>query len=133
MITPLDALEQLEAWREERAATRTTGFAELDDVTGGFEPGQVWMVAGTPGQGRSTLAAQWALLLASDHGFHTHLVSKRDPTHKVAARLVASAAKVPELRLWNGRMSAQDDHKLRGLLHDRVTVSVRPPGSRLAS
>ena len=94
-ITPLDALEQLEAWREERAATRTTGFTEFDDVTGGFEPGQVWIVAGMPGQGRSTLASQWALLLAGDHGFDTHLVNKRDPTRKVAARLVASTAKVP--------------------------------------
>ena len=112
MITPLDALEQLEAWREGRAATRTTGFAELDDVTGGFEPGQVWIVAGTPGQGRSTLASQWALLLAGDHGFDTHLVSKRDPTRKVAARLVASTAKVPELHLWHGPMSAQDAGRL---------------------
>lgn len=112
MITPLDALEQLEAWREERAATRTTGFAELDDVTGGFEPGQVWIVAGMPGQGRSTLASQWALLLASDHGFDTHLVNKRDPTRKVAARLVASTAKVPELHLWHGPMSAQDAERL---------------------
>lgn len=93
-------------------ATRTTGFAELDDVTGGFEPGQVWIVAGTPGQGRSTLASHWALLLAGDHGFDTHLVSKRDPTRKVAARLVASTAKVPELHLWHGPMSAQDTGRL---------------------
>jgi replicative DNA helicase len=112
VVTPLEALAQLSAWRDGRAETRTTGFTELDDVTGGFEPGQVWIVAGTPGQGRSTLAAQWALLLAGDHGVHTHLVSKRDPTHKVAARLVASAAKVPELHLWNGRVSAQDGLKL---------------------
>jgi replicative DNA helicase len=123
VITPLDALAQLSAWRDGRAPTRTTGFPELDDVTGGFEPGQVWIVVGTPGQGRSTLAAQWALPLAMEHHFETHLVSRRDPAHKVAARLAASTAKVPELRLWTGRLDAQD---LRKVSHAEHLLAAAP-------
>jgi replicative DNA helicase len=122
-MTPLHALEQLEAWRQARAATRTTGFAELDDVTGGFEPGQVWIVVGTPGQGRSTVAVQWASLLAGVHGLDTQLVSKRDPVRKVAARLVASAAKVPELHLWHDRMSSQDQGRIG---HAKRTLGAMP-------
>lgn len=108
----MDALEQLEAWRQARGRPHTTGLAELDGVTGGFERGQVWIVVGSPGQGRSTLAVQWASLLAGVHGFETQLVSMRDPARKVAARLVASAAKLPELHLWHGRMSDQDEGRL---------------------
>lgn len=111
-MTSLHALEQLEAWRQARAATRTTGFAELDHVTGGFEPGQVWILVGTPGQGRSTLAVQWASLLAGVHGLDTQVVSKRDPARKVAARLVASAAKVPEVHLWHDHLSSQDQGRI---------------------
>lgn len=87
---------------------QTTGFAVIDEVTGGFESGQVWIVVGTPGQGRSTLATQWALLLASQHEFATHLVSRRDPVRKVASRLAASAGRVPESHLWRQALSHDD-------------------------
>ncbi len=121
VITPLQALESLDAWRDARAPLRTTGFAGLDGVTGGFEPGQVWIVVGTPGQGRSTLATQWALLLASGHGFVTQLVSMRDPARKTAARLVASAGKVAESHMWRREGPLQLDERAIG--HARKVLS----------
>jgi replicative DNA helicase len=39
-------------------------LADLDAVTCGFRPGQVWVIASRPEQGRSTLAGQWAVRLA---------------------------------------------------------------------
>jgi replicative DNA helicase len=124
VITPLQALESLNTWREARAPLRTTGFAGLDEMTGGFEPGQVWIVVGTPGQGRSTLATQWALLLASEHGFATQLVSMRDPAQKTAARLVSSAGKVPENHVWRREGPSQLDD--RAMSHARKVLSRAP-------
>jgi len=66
VITALEAVEALEAWSSTRSAGKSTGFEGLDDVTGGFAPGQVWIIVGTPGQGRSTWASQSALHVASD-------------------------------------------------------------------
>jgi replicative DNA helicase len=109
VTTTLQVLNSLEAWRNARPPLRTTGFAGLDEVTGGFEPGQVWTVVGTPGQGRSTLATQWALRLANGHGFVTQLVSKRDPARKTAARLMASTGKLPEAHLWRRQGPSQMD------------------------
>jgi replicative DNA helicase len=111
MLTPLQALESLNDWREDQAPLRTTGFAGLDEMTGGFDPGLLWIVVGTPGQGRSTLATQWALLLASGHGFRTQLVSKREPARKTAARLLASAGKVPESHLWRHDGPTEQDQR----------------------
>ena len=33
----------------------------------GYRPGQVWVVTGMPGQGRTTLAVQWTALLSVEH------------------------------------------------------------------
>ena len=83
----------------------STGLDELDDVTGGFAPGQVWILIGTPGQGRSTLAAQWAMDIASEHSIRTELISLRDPIHRVTARLLARTGKIPLGHLWD-----REDH-----------------------
>lgn len=117
MITPLQALDALDAWRNDLSPLRTTGFSGVDDMTGGFEPGQVWIIVGTPGQGKSTLATQWALLLASQHGFVTHLVSRRDPVRKTAARLMANAGKVPEQHLGRQGLSGRDEEHLSRAKH----------------
>ena len=73
----------------------STGFERLDDLTGGFAPGRVWIVTGPPGHGRTTLAAQWAAKLAHAHGWHVRLACPREDTVMCAARLISSTGKVP--------------------------------------
>ena len=46
--------------REEGASGVTTGFGGLDIATGGFQPGDVVVLAARPGQGKTTLAMQIA-------------------------------------------------------------------------
>jgi replicative DNA helicase len=119
VISPLDAVDAFQEWRRSCEPRRTTGFSEIDRVTGGFSLGRLWIVTGTPGQGRTTLAIQWALLLAGKHGLRTDLVSVREPEHLVAVRLLASQGKIPVLHLWEDRTTAQDEPKLcsaRGVL-----------------
>lgn len=96
-----------------RPALRSTGFAAVDEVTGGFVPGQVWIITGAPAQGRSMLALQWALMLCSEHGMRTEFVSVREPTHLVAARLLACAGRIPVSHLWNDELTATDKERLR--------------------
>lgn len=72
------------------SASRTgspTGFDRLDEGSGGFREGRVWLVTGAPGQGCSTLLNQWAVDLAVRHGWLTALCSPRDGPERVNARL----------------------------------------------
>lgn len=112
MISPLDAIDAFLACRRSSEPRRTTGFSELDRVTGGFSLGRLWIVTGTPGQGRTTLAIQWALQLAAKHGLRTDLVSVREPQHLVAVRLLASQGRIPVLHLWEDHTTAEDEPKL---------------------
>lgn len=123
METFASAFASLEDWREQRPERRATGFAGLNDATGGFQLGHVWIVTGSPGQGRSVLAAQWAQRLAVEHALSTHLVSARDPATRVAARLTASAARVPLSHLWDAGLSGADEEKIA---HRRTTLDAAP-------
>jgi replicative DNA helicase len=130
METLADAFTSLENWRAHRSPSRSTGFPGLDEATGGFELGQAWLVTGTPGQGRSVLASQWAQRLAFDHGLSTQLVSAKDPVARVAARISASAAKVPLSHLWQSGLSGDDEDKIdrRRSTFDSVPLTFAGPG-----
>lgn len=44
--------------------TWPSGLPDVDDLTGGFGPGQLWVLTGEPGGGKTTLLTQWAHALA---------------------------------------------------------------------
>ncbi|MFC7361311.1 DnaB-like helicase C-terminal domain-containing protein [Nocardioides astragali] len=130
MVSVVEAMQLLEVARAERPEQRTTGLPALDESTGGFDLGQCWIVVGTPGQGRSALAAQWAWLLASQHGFTTQLVSTKEPVARVATRLAASVAKVPMSHFGHRGLSGRDPEKLRrvGPRLESAPLSIVGPG-----
>ena len=112
-MSPLEAADALRTWRSAQPGLRSTSFPVLDTVSDGFVPGRVWLITSTPGQGRSTLAIQWALLLASSHGVRTDLVSVREPVHLVAARLLSAAGKIPVSHLWADETTTGEEPKVR--------------------
>ncbi|MFK5165286.1 DnaB-like helicase C-terminal domain-containing protein, partial [Propionibacterium freudenreichii] len=54
-----DELEAIEA-RGDAMAGIPTGFTDLDELTNGFMPGQMIIVAARPAMGKSTLALDFA-------------------------------------------------------------------------
>lgn len=122
MLTPLEAVAVLESLRSGPSEVRSTGFSEIDRVSGGFRHGQVWILTGTPGQGRSMLAGQWALSLATRHDIPTQLVSLHEPIHLVAARLIASVGLIPALQVWNQDLRETDQWRI-GKARDVLTAA----------
>lgn len=60
-----EAIARIEEIRaNEGRVGATTGILELDDLLGGFEPGQVIVVAGRPGMGKTAVACSASLGLA---------------------------------------------------------------------
>lgn len=69
LVSAEEAVQRVQAQLEnpERASGVRTGLAPVDDVTGGFMPGELWLIAGRPGMGKSAIANSTALHIAR-HG-----------------------------------------------------------------
>ena len=111
VLTTSDLLKTRDVGREIIPMV-TTGFRELDELTGGMRPGQVWVVVGTPGQGRTTLLTQWATALAGAGDRPVQLVTPRESPQAVASRLLSRAARVSLPHLTNHRLSPTDNERI---------------------
>lgn len=54
-------------WMEEARQGLSTGIPQLDRMTGGMQPGQLWAIGGRPSMGKSALAMQIAEHTGIDH------------------------------------------------------------------
>lgn len=71
----------------------TTGLGELDRLTGGWQPGDLIIVAARPSVGKTALAEQLALSGAKA-GHHCLFFTLEMPPSRIAARLLAHEAHV---------------------------------------
>jgi len=117
-VTPiaraLDAeLDQIHA----RAAAKspltgtTSGFKDLDELTGGFQPGTLSVLAARPGMGKSALVANIAENAALA-GHAVVLFSLEMSEAELCQRFVASLAKVHGEKLRKGRVSPSEWPKI---------------------
>ena len=101
----IDKLEELS--RKDVGLTGTpSGFADLDELTGGFQPGNLIVLAARPSMGKSTLATNIAENAAIDHGVPVALFSLEMSETELAHRFIASQAKVSSDELRKGRVAA---------------------------
>jgi replicative DNA helicase len=101
----IDKLEELS--RKDAGLTGTpSGFKDIDDLTGGFQPGNLIVVAARPSMGKSTLATNIAENAAIDHGLSVALFSLEMSETELAHRFIASQAKVSSDELRKGRVKA---------------------------
>jgi replicative DNA helicase len=101
----IDKLEELS--RKDIGLTGTpSGFADIDDLTGGFQPGNLIVLAARPSMGKSTLATNIAENAAIEHGMPVALFSLEMSETELAHRFIASQAKVSSDELRKGRVKA---------------------------
>jgi replicative DNA helicase len=99
----IDKLEELS--RRDIGLTGTpSGFPDIDDLTGGFQPGNLIVLAARPSMGKSTLATNIAENAAIDHGKPVALFSLEMSETELAHRFIASQAKVSSDDLRKGRV-----------------------------
>lgn len=79
-----------------------TGFRWIDDITDGIGRGQLWIIAGTPGGGKTTLALNIAKNIA-DGNKSVLFISLEMTGEQLVARLFCDYADIafPELRVGN--------------------------------
>ncbi len=67
-----------------------TGLVQLDGLTGGWQPGDLVILAARPAMGKTAALLHFARTAALDHGRHTAIFSLEMPTLQLMQRLVAS-------------------------------------------
>jgi replicative DNA helicase len=101
-----DELDKLElVSRQGIALTGTpSGFKDLDDLTGGFQPGNLIVLAARPSMGKSALVTNIAENAAIEHDRPVALFSLEMSETELAQRFIASQAKLNGDDLRKGRV-----------------------------
>ncbi len=103
LSSELDKLERLS--REGKAITGTSsGFEDLDTITGGFQPGNLIILAARPSMGKSALMANFAENAALDAKKAVALFSLEMSEGELAQRFIASQASIKGDDLRKGRV-----------------------------
>lgn len=67
-----------------------TGLAQLDGLTGGWQPADLIILAARPAMGKTAALLHFARTAALDHGQHTAIFSLEMPTLQLMQRMIAS-------------------------------------------
>ncbi|TML37481.1 MAG: replicative DNA helicase [Actinobacteria bacterium] len=101
-----DELAKLEKVSREGVAVTGTpsGFKDIDELTGGFQPGNLIVLAARPAMGKSALVTNIAQNAAVDHGHAVAMFSLEMSETELAQRFIAAEAKLNGDDLRKGRV-----------------------------
>lgn len=85
-----------------------TGFWNLDDKLGGFQPDSLNILAARPGMGKTSLATTILANTAFESGTHSAVFSLEMSAQDVVSRMTSGLARVPAKRLKTGRPEKSD-------------------------
>ncbi len=89
-----------------------TGFDELNKRTGGFHGGELIIIAGRPGMGKSTFAVNIAEYVSINLGKTVAIFNLEMPKEQIVNRILCSQALVNNGRIRNGTMEMEDWEKI---------------------
>jgi replicative DNA helicase len=105
-----DEIDKLEALSKGTADVTGTasGFRDLDEKTGGFQPGNLIVIAARPSMGKSTLVCDFAQNVAVKHRKPVALFSLEMSEMELAHRFIGSQSRMSSDRLRKGKVSSKD-------------------------
>jgi replicative DNA helicase len=89
-----------------------TGFRDLDELTNGLHGGQLIVVAGRPGLGKSTLGMDYLRSASISHNMTSVLFSLEMGKSEITMRLLSAEARIPLTRIRTGTLTDDDWTKL---------------------
>lgn len=110
MVDAVDRME-LQAMSGKKLVGTTTGFRDLDELTGGLQPGNLIVVAARPSMGKSALVTNIAENAALD-GAPVAIFSLEMSEEELAQRLIASQSKLSGDDMRKGRLQKSDWPKI---------------------
>jgi replicative DNA helicase len=103
----IDKLEQLSKGEGELTGV-PSGFRDLDSMTGGFQPGNLVVVAARPAMGKSAMVANIAEHVSVKHTKPVAFFSLEMSEAELAHRFIACRARIGSDRLRKGKVAAKD-------------------------
>ncbi|MGH2747184.1 MAG: replicative DNA helicase [Actinomycetota bacterium] len=111
----MEAIERLYE-RGESITGLATGFPDLDEMTSGFQPNNLIIVAARPSMGKSSLMNDFALHAATRVGQPVVIFSLEMSRNELVQRFLSSEARVDSQRLRKGTLQEQDWTRLSSAL-----------------
>ena len=81
------------------------GFGRLDDLTQGFQPGNLIVLAARPSVGKTSLALNWLWLASRKYGAHSAFFSLEMSREEVRDRLISAHAQLDLKTVARGQMT----------------------------
>jgi replicative DNA helicase len=81
-----------------------TGFLDLDEMTSGFQNGELIVIAGRPGMGKTALALSIARNATIDHQKSIGFFSLEMASHQLAMRMLCAEARVDSHLVRTGKL-----------------------------
>jgi len=108
-----------------------TGFRDLDEITGGLQPGELIIIASRPSMGKTALALNIACYAALHHQKKVAFFSLEMTTRSLILRLLASQAGIDFSTLRKGFLANSDYRRLTeaGDLLSRAEVWIDDSGT----
>lgn len=105
-----DTMDEIDAIQAGGGLARgvPTGFGELDELTTGLHGGQMVIVAGRPGQGKSTLALDFMRSCSINHDMASIIFSLEMSKSEIVMRLLSAEARIKLADMRSGRLSDDD-------------------------
>jgi replicative DNA helicase len=85
-----------------------TGFAQLDSLTSGFQQGDLVILAGSPGVGKTALALDIARFVSREHEMPVAFFSTALSKIQVTQRLLCGEARVDLHKMRTGQLEEED-------------------------
>ena len=92
-----------------------SGLVELDQLTSGFHPGELIILAGRPGMGKTALALTIARNAALDYNYPVGVFSLEMADYQLALRILCAEARVDSHLVRTGRLHKDQWAKLSTL------------------
>lgn len=89
----------------------TTGFPTLDNITSGFEPGQLIVIGARPSVGKSALAGGIAVA-AARQGHTVGIISLEMPSEQIAGRLASFYSSIEFWRIYRAKPRDEEQERI---------------------
>jgi replicative DNA helicase len=106
----LDTFHELEKRHSQRGDRTgvTSGFADIDDYTAGFQKGNLIILAARPAMGKTSLALNMALFGAREENTPVAVFSLEMTKQELVERLISSDAGIDASKLRRGAIEGKD-------------------------
>ncbi|GAA2176382.1 replicative DNA helicase [Agrococcus versicolor] len=122
-VAMVSAIEEIEAAKglDGQMTGVPTGFRQLDELTNGFHPGQLIIVAARPGFGKSTIALDFSRSAAIKNDVPTCFFSLEMSKSEIAMKLLSAESSIHHHKMRKGSIESRDWTTLaqvRGRIND---------------